>query len=366
MDDDELARVMTRGLQQRGSEVEPAAVSGLVGRARSRARRRRRTRVGVVGAVAAVIVAPIAYLGLTSPAGEDHRVADRRGTDPAQVPPAPDDWRVESFHDVEVNVPADWGWGGVPSPQSGDLLYCGDGAFALPGKTGDAGGAAVPYVGRADFGMTDLCIQGSDTSPVSPFVWLGSPLEVGAADIGGVPTRTVQAGSVRVTVGDADDVESQQILSTVTALGDADANGCATIRAYEEDSPLGDVSGVTSVGICVYLQQDPGAEFLAFSSRTRGDAAGQIFGAIRETPMATDPVCAEIPESPPGRVVMHFETAKGPVTVTAVMGGGCPGYGSRPLTPDNVRPWASGALGLYISAGDLPADVARFFHPIPG
>lgn len=72
--------------------------------ARDRLRRRRRTTATVVAAAAAVVAIPV---GLTVVgAGEG---PDRRETTVSD--PVPGNWRVETWHDLTLRVPPEWGWG---------------------------------------------------------------------------------------------------------------------------------------------------------------------------------------------------------------------------------------------------------------
>lgn len=53
-----------------------------------------------------------------------------------------------------------------------DLLMCGDGAFAYPGPDGETvfkENVDMPYVGRANYYMTDVCVGGLPV-PTQPYV----------------------------------------------------------------------------------------------------------------------------------------------------------------------------------------------------
>lgn len=366
MDDDELSRVMTHGLRRRADDVDVTGVGAAPDHARSTARRRRHTRLGVVAAVAALIVVPVAYVAAHDPVES----GDRRG--PAtSVDAIPNDWRVESYRGVELRVPPDWGWGGVPSEEHGELLFCGTGAFAVPsGKPDPDGAQDVPYVGRAGFGMTDLCQMGRDLASSPPFVWLGSPLEPGSSTVAGLPVETVDVGGTRVSVGDDDVRERDRILATIDRIQGQDANGCEPRLQQTAVGLTGDAMTVSDVSLCVHhVDTEAGDGFLSFSTVVGGAQAQQIFDAIRDTPTAqvACPATGKDPPAPYDVVKMTFRTDEGPVPVTARIEPGCGGYdGHRFLSPENVRPWATGGVALYISAGQLDPSIGRFFHPIPG
>lgn len=82
---------------------------GLADGARARLRRRRRTTLA--GVAVAVVVAVAAPLGLR---------AGLTGGDPEVTTAVPDGWRTESFRDLTLRVPDDWGFQGGPDWCLGD------------------------------------------------------------------------------------------------------------------------------------------------------------------------------------------------------------------------------------------------------
>ena len=88
------------------SEDRPR-VTDLAGGARARLRRRRRTTAAALVAVLVVIAVPV---GVRLAAG---------GSGP-QVTAVPDGWRTESFRDLTLQVPEDWGHQGGPDWCAGD------------------------------------------------------------------------------------------------------------------------------------------------------------------------------------------------------------------------------------------------------
>lgn len=103
-----------------GSGADDAPdVHGLAAAARSRARARRRTTAGVVVAVAiAAIAVPLGAFALRD-SGPDHSdvpVVDASNSsvpETSNMPSVPDGWRTETWHDLEIRVPADWAYGAL-------------------------------------------------------------------------------------------------------------------------------------------------------------------------------------------------------------------------------------------------------------
>ena len=280
MPDDDLERMLTQSLRTMSEDADPTTTGDLAERARGTTRTRRRKRRGVAVAVAAVIVAPIVYVAVQNPTDNS------RGTNAPAVSGVPSDWRVESYGDVELRVPPSWGWGGVPTVDHDNLLFCGTGAFAVPsGKPDPDGVEGVPYVGRAGFGMTDLCQLERDVTGTSPFVWFDSPLEPGSSTVTGIPVETIEVAGTRVSVGDQDADRQAQILSTVEQIRGQDGNGCQPQRPESPAAGLPDVKSVSAVKLCVYhADGEASDELLSFSTRVEGSPAEQIYAAIRDTP----------------------------------------------------------------------------------
>jgi len=92
----------------RGAGERAPHPGDLVAPARAWLRRRRRTTVAVVAAAVAVVAIPVGI-----------QLADQR-TEPEVTTIVPDDWRTESFRDLTLRVPADWGYDGGPDWCAGD------------------------------------------------------------------------------------------------------------------------------------------------------------------------------------------------------------------------------------------------------
>ncbi len=172
MSDDRLEEAFRASLRERAGDV--TADGGIAEVARAGARRRQRIKVAVAGAAAVAVIAPVGVLAaLNRDGGPSVTVADpapssghrRRSRYRGRAGPTerhacdghgrevPANWRVESYDGVQLRVPPDWGWGGVPRPAGfgGGFSMCGDGAFAYPGPHGETlfkESVDMPYVGR--------------------------------------------------------------------------------------------------------------------------------------------------------------------------------------------------------------------------
>ena len=72
--------------------------------------------------------------------------------------PAPEQWRTEYWHDMRVDVPADWGYGGAPMDDgTDDVVACWPSAMVTAdGQPAGARRPDLPYVGRP-IALTDVC-----------------------------------------------------------------------------------------------------------------------------------------------------------------------------------------------------------------
>jgi hypothetical protein len=125
MDDRELERLMKEGLERRAADVDEGAAAELVASARQgSAQRSWRTTAWATVAL-----------------NDDDTPTERTPpSDRTIVDPIPKDWRLEAWHGVTVQVPADWGWGGAPMPDivdpesgsNGEPIDCGAMAYIGP------------------------------------------------------------------------------------------------------------------------------------------------------------------------------------------------------------------------------------------
>ncbi len=386
MDDEQLERAMRDALHRKADEVEVG--SGYADSAHRSARRRGTFKVAAAALVAAAVIVPVAVIAQQS-AGTDTVATDGSSSGAAPnasgwtagpAPAVPADWRVESYNGIQLRVPPGWGWGGTPShlPGSDGMGFCGPGAFAYPGDDGVTRfkeEVDMPYIGRAGYYMTDMCVGDWSPSPRYPWVWLGAPIDVGTEELSnGFVQRTVEVGGVRVTVGDDDPEQMSTILGSLEAV-DVDANSCqpATDLAGSPQG-LGGIGAVRSVSVCVYRHLDDGNVMLGYSTTLAGPAAQHVFDAIEQTPGGVID-CGSPQDLPPlDDVVLRFRGRSGDVDVRARLGGqfgACGGYdtgrdGVRQFTRANVEPWVVDAVGLYVSGGMVGNALSGLFHPTPG
>lgn len=359
-DDDRLEEAFRASLRERAGDV--TADGNIAQVARAGARRRQRIKVAVAGAAAVAVIAPVGILAALNRDGESS-VNVSSGD-------VPGNWRIESYDGVQLRVPPDWGWGGVPVTIGGDheFLTCGHGAFAHAGPDGETVlevNVEQPYVGRANYGMTDLCMTGLPT-PTQPYVWLGSPLEVGSDELeNGFTQQTVEAGGLRVTVASDDADEFAAILSTVEAI-QVDANGCAAVSApVESGDPVADVEAVDSVSVCIYRHEERGEDvFLGYSTSIEGAPAQHLLEAIKAQPVA-DLDCDPDPRLRVDDVVLRFHGADAEADVLVRLDG-CSGYytgeGVRPFFTGNIELWVVDGVGLYVSGFNLGEPLSDLFH----
>ena len=120
MDDRELEQAMREGLQRRAEDVDTSAPSWSAHRAADAggdARAERGHRPG--GRLA---WSPWSRQGWRRRPGGDEPDAGERVGEPQ---PLPDEWRTEYWHDMSVDVPADWGYGGAPMDDgTGEVVAC--------------------------------------------------------------------------------------------------------------------------------------------------------------------------------------------------------------------------------------------------
>lgn len=385
MDDEQLERAMRDGLRRKAYEVEVGG--GYAETAHRGARRRGRVKVAGAALVAAAVIVPVAVIAQQS-AGTDTVATDGSSSGAAPnasgwtagpAPAVPANWRVESYNGIQLRVPPDWGWGGTPShlPGSDGLGFCGPGAFAYPGEDGVTHfkeEVDMPYVGRAGYSMTDICLGHWVASPRHPWVWLGAQIDVGTEELSnGFAQQTVEVGGVHVTVGDDDPEEMATILGSLEAV-DVDANGCE-VETDLSGSPqgLGGINGVRSVSVCVYRHLDDESVMLGYSTTLAGEPAQHTFDVIEQTPAGVID-CGDPQDSLPlDDVILRFRGRGGDVDVLARLGGHlgtCGGYYTGPearlFTRANVEPWVVDAVGLYVSGGMVGNALSGIFRPMPG
>ncbi len=260
-----------------GAERAPGA-EGLADLARQRAQRRRRTTRSVVAAVAAVAVAvPVGALALRDDdapgpgfAGDANGSGPDGGVarDPAGDPGLPSGFRVESWHDVSVNVPSTWGHGSLATWCLDDAATPAEHVVERPGGVVPAIGCGGPDLGyglrfsaAAEGEGGSGVEQAGDGTTYPVDAWVGSAEQDG----------------IRVEVVTRSAYDARYVLSSVRAIEDVDDNGCPAT-----DDGRGDVGegGPDEVTVCRYDAESR----LEQSERLTGAQAAAAAAAVEAAP----------------------------------------------------------------------------------
>ncbi|WP_244929305.1 hypothetical protein [Nocardioides sp. W7] len=234
---DDLEQLVRDGLRARADGVDTTAP--LVARAQRAARRRRGTRAVLAAAAAvAVVVGVSTVLDRPQEVTPAPAPAPTTALDPVEppTPMAPDGWRTERWHDLAVDVPADWGYGPAPLRTAGAPYVCG----YFP---------EAPYVGRP-VRLVDECIGGGQLRASSaPYVWLGADVEPGTVQLDdGTVQETVEVAGAMLTVA-ADEPLRRRILASARVGG---ACPSELLRAPSAKLPVGDTGD--GLLVCGYRQ----------------------------------------------------------------------------------------------------------------
>lgn len=348
----ELERLMRAGLERRAGEADTTAPVAQLAMVAARRRRGGRIAAGVA-AVAVAAVAAVAVTGFVvdrsaSPGGDGAPgVAD----DPSGEV-IPDAWRTEYWHDVKVDVPADWGWGTAPvSPvSSADRYLCGGpGAMVTgAGKRLVNANPSLPYVGRPIM-LSDACVAGAEEDPQAPYVWFDGGLEPGTVDVGnGYTQETVTVAGGTVTVATDDAALRQRILDSATAGETCPSN---LEQAPTVDSMLTEGMGtVSSALVCVYRSDSGNGFDLAYATTLSAEDARAYSDAMWNTPQASDPGhCSGSTEYVVITLTGDDPYGTEPVTQDSVIAPGCeliertPGDYAK-LTKEATLPWSDNGL----------------------
>lgn len=232
---EDLERLVRDGLRARADRVDTGAP--VVAAARRTVRRRRGVRAGLAAACAVVVVASTAA-HVTRDAGPDSSVPTDAPTAAVDPGPVEGGWRTERWHDLAVDVPADWAYGPAPLGIRGDAHICGD----LPRR---------PYVGRPVY-LSDVCIGGDYLrESVAPYVWLGADVEPGLVRLdGGTVQETVEAAGTTLTVA-GDEALRRAVIGSARTGGSCPSSfrGAPT-----RPLPLPETEGLL---VCAY-REEPG------------------------------------------------------------------------------------------------------------
>ncbi len=281
----------------------------------------------------------------------------------------PTDWRYESYDGVQVQVPADWGFGGAPIRASffqGRLGACGANQAAVLSAADDASyvSSATPFVGRPSM-MSDACVTwGSDGSmPTTDALWFASPLPVGVKAVGPVVAETRAIGGQHLTVFSGKSALRRQILGTAQVV-DTDANGCPRSAVLQATPGPAELTP-SSLSVCVY-SQDTGTSVLMWSGQVAARSAQAYVEAARQA----GPAGSRCTGTPSGRWValgLHSDSSTRWDVVDLTCGAIRAPNGLVSLTPATVRDWARDGVTAYAIAGPaVPRSVASYFRPVLG
>ena len=327
--DDQIVAVLERTLATYAGQAPPAV--GLPDRVRRTRRRRTLTRAGVgTGAALAVAAAIVVPMALGGGGGS---------VNPAAEPPDAG-WRWETYRGLELQVPADWGYGTSGHP------------WCVPAGPTPAG----PYVGRP--GATFAIACAGDLAPVEQrvlYVWFGTAAfaNVDAGD--GWQLASVNVGSEPFTLL-TNDAEVHQHIIDSARLVDVDANGCDVYHPIAKDPSvrpaapggLPEPAEVTGASVCQYTLSmvdtiTDGPSLLA-SRRLDGSTAAALTEAIATAPeIGVRPqveTCSFMPAHGSDVVLVRFDAGDA-IREVLVRTNGCPtgtddGTTERELT-DAVR-----------------------------
>lgn len=376
---EELARMMRAGLERHAAEADPSAP--VTARAVEAARRRGRGRLAV-GAAALAVAAVAVTAAVVDLPGND---ASPGVADPATgARDLPGEWRTEYWYDTQVEVPADWGWGGAPQKDFGaqpGTLWCGG-----PGAILDAGGArlpqpdpTVPYVGRAIL-QSDMCLGGiEDQTPLAPYVWLGAPIQPGTVDLGdGYVRETREVNGSTVSVATQDAATRERILDSATGgetcLSDLDAAPEPT-QSSGPEGPAG--LQPESLTVCAYRDDSDSGRFAL------------VYAEVLDAAHAKKLVVGVDDAAPEARRCLAGESGSGwEYVVLRVDGSGasgeplsreyvvdftCSGLVQRPgasptaLTRANVDLWAVGGLKVSLTGTTgVDGELSGYFIGMQG
>ena len=246
-------------------------------------RRPRRWPVLVAAAAAAILV-----VGLVAMV-----TGHRDEATPSNV--LPDNWRWESYRNVLVAVPGDWGQAYAPNDQ-----WC---ISVDPDVTREESG--LPQQGYVDLsspdmGSTDVACNGGGVPPVAMFVvhltFLGEgdapPMPDGWSNV----VRSVDGVRLDVVTDAAHRDLANRILATAH-VSDQDPNGCPASSPIQtthavRPSPAFDIEAiddVDSITVCQYSLIGTGKSGLRASRVLTGHAADEELRGLQEAPTGGGP-----------------------------------------------------------------------------
>lgn len=357
-EDDELAAVFRDGLQRRAQDVD-ASVDMLrpVTSAARRQRRRRFAVTGGVGLVAAALVAAVVVQNTGGASGPDGpkgpQVVDHGQSDSLST-----GWRTEYWHDVQVDVPADWGWGTAPITMSFDartpLLCGGPGAMVRPdGKRRANAANGTAWVGRPIM-MSDDCLAPPYPPPTAPYLWFDAARATpGTVDLGnGFTQESVEVNGSMVTVATQDPELRQRILDSATG---GETCSARLDQPPSVESMLTEGMGeVRSAQVCAYRLGDRDHYDLVYATTLEQSAAKAFAESTSSAPTQVDPeFCTIADEYVVITLTGDDPYGTEPVSQDAVLNTGC---GDVEVTPGNIRvltdeakrPWSQNGIQVTL------------------
>ncbi len=259
------------------------------------------------------------------------------------------EWRTEYWHDVAVDVPADWWYGGglMPASDGSGPLACYPEPIVDPvGGRSRGSGSASGWVGRP-IGLSDVCADptAGGPPPEQPYLWFDAPLDPGTEQLGDGWTReTHEVNGSLVTVATDDDRLRDRILATATG-GE---------RCFADLDALADVGArVPTTGdgttVCTYRQEGDRVwlTYAAPLASARAEEFVEAFAAAEPfRPMGRE--CDVIFADSDWAVL----DIAGTTYVVRFRARGCPvvsdGRRAVELTPRLVEPWATGGIPAVV------------------
>ena len=264
--------------------------------------------------------------------------------DPAGDPGLPSGFRVESWHDVSVDVPSTWGHGNLAT-------WCLDDAPAPAAHVVERPGGAVPAIGCG--------------APAQGYGLRFSAAGEGARAPRPRPSRSVTARRTRSTPGSArpsrtgcgsrwspgSAYDARYVLSSVRAIEGVDDNGCPAVASGSTGA-----ADPVEVAVCRY----DGGSRLVQSERLTGDQAEAARAAVEAAPPARRANDCRNPQGEHVVLVIGAQVAEVQYTGQACSDRGIlVGDDRRELTSD-VLYWAlspgwSGGVERWVPLPDDPA-----------
>ena len=379
MDDLELEQAMREGLQHRAEQVDTSAP--IVERARAASRRRRGG--VVVGLAAASVIAVVAAgVAIGGRGGDEPHPGERVG----EPQPLPEQWRTEYWHDMSVDVPADWGYGGAPMDDgTGEVVACWPSAMVGADGRRLEDDPTRPYVGRP-IALTDVCTMYPFNAPgalppKAPYVWLGGPDDFGRVDLGdGWVQETVEVNGSRLTVASDDPALRTRIIDSAgggeTCMSSVEPEQTADVFPRYEPGNTDDVARMV---VCAYRLRHPEGSFpvadLSYVTSVGRRAAREYVAAVAAGEEPRDQ-CPTANYTEFEWVVLELEDGAGETIRRDVAHLACPGvdvggstlkeYETVRLTPEMVRPWAVDGIPATVSGptGGKGAMIDSFIGPL--